>query len=269
MDKKQKEIFKKIVAFIASLITFVSFFLLDIPSIIEKYFSHLSDKENVKEVDLRQPDENENKKGDEDKELSKGYDTQNQENILDGIIKQAEDVFNNEGYESAILVLKDAVKKYPNNDRLQQELNKYEDYRPIPITKFPQLENTAKGGKSGTLIDEYKEDKFNNKYLYSFSLSKGKVSYFLDGKFSLIKGVIACPKEVSYSNFRISATITISIDGNKKYISNPVEVDTYLQNVEIDLTGANKIEIEWECKGINISENWGYYATLFDTYFYK
>lgn len=148
-------------------------------------------------------------------------------------------------------------------------MEKYEDYRPIPISDFPQLKNTANGVEDKTFVNQYKEDKFNNKYLYSFSLSRGTVSYFLGGEFSLIKGTIACPKEITYSNYRKSSTITIIVDGQRKFISNPVEVDTYLQVFEIDITGASTIEIKWECEGGNIWKNWGDYATLFDTYFYK
>ncbi|MFQ9922126.1 MAG: hypothetical protein ACLRVU_01360 [Beduini sp.] len=273
MDKQQKH---KVVTLIVTIMSFVSFFLLDVPSIFEKYFLP-EEKVGTEKVPrkIEEIDKNNNirnikrAEGESPEQIITQNSTQEKENFLNNIIKQAQVVFNSEGYENAILVLKDAIKNYPGENILLQELKKYEYYRPIPISEFPQLKNTANGVEDKTLINKYKEDKFNNTYLYSFSLSRGTVTYFLDGKFSLIKGTIACPKEIKFDNYRKSSTITIIVDGQRKFISNPVEVDTYLQVFEIDLTGANTIEITWECEGGNIWENLGYYATLFDTYFYK
>lgn len=116
MDKQQKQDKKRGGALILALMSVASFILLDVPSILEKYFS---DKTPAIEENI-ETDENDNENiesvtGEEG--LSEQNVTQNiqdsaqdKENILDNVIKQAEAVFNSEGYENAILVLKDAIK---------------------------------------------------------------------------------------------------------------------------------------------------------------
>lgn len=186
-------------------------------------------------------------------------------------IKKAEDAFTEKGYSAAMTIINDALTKYPDNGKLKKELEKYKKYEPVALSSYEQLKNTTKGEvNQGTYVNDYTEDKFGNKYISSFSLSQGSVTFALNQKYSKLKGIIACPKEIEYSSYADNARITASVD-NRSYIytSNKVAVDSEPQEFEIDVTGVKTLTLTWTCDGMNAWQNWGYYATIFDGAFYK
>lgn len=181
------------------------------------------------------------------------------------ILNKANESLINSGYESSVNIIKEGLLILNNDETLNKALLDYKEYAPIYMIDLPHLENTA----DKVYIDETFEDKFNNTYKSSYALSKGRVQYFIEGNYSSFKASLACPKNKEYDSFRTSATVTIYLDGKKRYTSPYIEVSSRPVIIDLDITGTEIIEFHWESQGANLWSDWGYLATLYDASFYK
>ncbi len=104
----------------------------------------------------------------------------------------------------------------------------------------------------------------------SFALSNGSVSFVTKQKYSLLKGVVACPQGIEYDSYRESAKVSVYLDDDVLvWSSSQMKVDSKPQPFEIDITGSDIVTLTWECEGANVWGNWGYYATIFNGEFLK
>lgn len=194
-----------------------------------------------------------------------------EENYVKEALANAEVSFNEQGYSAAVDIVNNALTKYPENSELKEALEKYKTYKPKLLVDCEWIKNTTdEDVQENTYINDYTEDKFNNTYNTSFSLSNGSVTYYIDKKYSYFSGTVACPKGLNSDAYRESATIFI-YDENENYLwsSGDVKIDSEPQFFKVDIQGVEKLTLTWECKGANIWENWGDYATIFDGEFYR
>lgn len=112
--------------------------------------------------------------------------------------------------------------------------------------------------------DEFLTDNYGNEYEHSFYAGHGSVTYLTNYLYDTFSGTVAFPKGGSYDKSRNSATLIIYGDDEvlKKFekFNNLSSPEAFCLNIE----SYERIKLEWSCEGLNIWENWGYYATIFD-----
>lgn len=154
-----------------------------------------------------------------------------------------------------------------DSDRVQQ-LNKVcLSHIPVNLGDMEIHSNDTVGGvwNEQTLrTDAYLEDRYGGSYSHSLSVGCGSVTYLVNHQYDTITGVVAFPKGLTSNSAKKSATLTIYGDGvllaefkNFNSKSMPMALD-------LDISGYEKITLEWSCKGFNSWRDWGDFATIFD-----
>ncbi|MBP3323729.1 MAG: NPCBM/NEW2 domain-containing protein, partial [Clostridia bacterium] len=102
---------------------------------------------------------------------------------------------------------------------------------------------------------------------HSVSVGKGYITFLLNYKYDKFEGTVASPKGEESDSYRTSATLTIYGDGDEIAVFRDFSDTSRPQDFSIDVSPYEKVTLSWSCKGSNIWEDWGYFATIFDGVF--
>ena len=148
------------------------------------------------------------------------------------------------------------------------ELNTiYASYIPVILGEMEMFQNNTQGGMWVSKTDEtnqYLEDNYGNVYANSLSVGHGSVTYLVNFKYQTFSGTVGFPKGVESDGARESATLTIYGDGQKIKEFIKVNEATKPEAFSLDVSSYERITLEWSCAGMNIWEDWGFFATIFD-----
>ena len=143
----------------------------------------------------------------------------------------------------------------------------YRSYIPVILGEMEMFQNNTKGGSWANKTDEtdrYLEDNYGNVYTNSLSVGCGSVTYLVNFKYQIFKGVVGFPKGLESDSYRHSATLQIY--GDDEMIAEFADVDgkSKPESFALDISSYEKITLKWTCTGANIWYDWGYFATVFD-----
>ena len=175
------------------------------------------------------------------------------------------EIAKNGDYVKAFNMVEAALGKL-ESESLEELAKIYKSYIPVGLEELELFSDKSKGGDWGTSTyskDAYKEDTYRNSYTHSVSIGTGAVVYLLNFEYERLVGTIACPKGIEADNYRTSATLTILGDG-KELQSFEFTPDRKPVKLDLDISKYEKVSLKVSCAGLNIWNDWGYFATLFD-----
>ena len=138
---------------------------------------------------------------------------------------------------------------------------------PVLLNDMDLFKDASQGGDwnvSTIEKNDWYTDTYNNTYTHSISIGTEAVYYLVDFKYQTLRGTVACPKGITSDNARKSATLEIY--GDKKLLARFENVNEFFHpnTFELDVSSYEMITFYVECEGLNIWNDWGYYATIFD-----
>ncbi len=141
-----------------------------------------------------------------------------------------------------------------------------EDYR-VRLGDMEIFLRKTDGGSSYQYSDEYDRyltDNYGNTYSHSVSVGTGSLTYLVNHKYLTFSGTVAFPKGLYCDDYRSSATL--SVYGDDRLIAEFKNINeaTRPEAFSLNIGQYERITLKWTCKGRNIWEDWGYFATIFD-----
>lgn len=172
-----------------------------------------------------------------------------------------------EGEYRHALSLANSGTNYFSSTKVEELAMIYTSYIPVLLGEMEIFENDTEGGSWVTKTnktDKYLEDNYSNTYQHSLSVGCGSLTYLVNFKYQTFRGTVAFPKGLETDGARSSASLYIYGDGEK--IAEFLDIDESSRPAyfELDISRFERIELKWECKGYNIWEDWGYFATIFE-----
>lgn len=145
-----------------------------------------------------------------------------------------------------------------------------EEVYAIDLGAMEIFSNNSEGGMMATYTDsrdEFLVDNYGNEYSHSFYAGHGSVTYLTNYQYDSFSGTVAFPKGAYYGAAADYATLTIygddQIIGTFEEFNNLSRPESFYY----DIASYERIRLEWDCVGMNIWEDWGYFATIFDGQF--
>ena len=172
-----------------------------------------------------------------------------------------------EGNYQNALSLTESGLNYFTSTKVTELSTIYASYIPVILGEMEMFQNNTQGGMWVSKTDEtnkYLEDNYGNVYENSLSVGHGSVTYLVNFKYQTFSGTVAFPKGVESDGARESATLTIYGDGQKIKEFIKVNEATKPEAFSLDVSSYERITLEWSCAGMNIWEDWGFFATIFD-----
>lgn len=172
-------------------------------------------------------------------------------------------------YEQAISLIKIGL-KYFSSIQLEQLFDVYTSHIPVLLGDMEIFLNNTDGGSSLSAggktikVDTYSEDNYSNKYEHSFYAGCGSVEYLTNYKYQTFTGTVAFPKGLDSDSFRTSASLYIYGDGQVIASFKEVNETSKPESFSLDIKNYEKIVLKWVSHGLNIWQNWGDFATIFD-----
>ena len=169
-------------------------------------------------------------------------------------------------FEYAISLAKTGL-KYFSSSNVSELLKIYVSHVPVRLGDMEKFQNNTNGGSGNGKTDKsnrHLTDNYGNEYEHSFSAGCGSIVYLVNYQYQKLSGTVAFPKGVDADGFRSSATLKIY--GDDKEIAKFVNVseDTKPSEISLDISGYEKVKLQWTCEGLNIWQDWGYFATIFE-----
>lgn len=228
----------------------------------EEYANNSDYKEALQVINEKLESDSDNGYLEEEREdLKKRYETH--------VINSAKEAFQEENYEKAYNLVSAGL-EYVESKELEKLHEIYKSYIPVKLGDMEIFQNKSKGGMYASFtnkVDSYNEDSYGNTYSNSFFCGKGSIQYLVNFEFQTFSGVVACPKGETYDEFRTSATLKIYGDDSVIAEFKDYNLESKAKAFELDISSYEKISLVWECKGMNIWEDWGQFATIFDGMF--
>lgn len=191
--------------------------------------------------------------------------------IVDALQRAENEYYATYEIAGAIDILESCEVGLGKDARLEAAIKDYRENTIVYLVNMDYFDetysNSTYGGRNinETLIDNY-EETFSN----SMSCDCGHISYLVKDKgYSRFKGTVAFPKGYNSDGFRESANINIYADDKLIYTTQEFSATSKPEVIDLDITGAEVIEFEWNCEGWNIWHDWGYMATIYEGRFVK
>lgn len=172
-----------------------------------------------------------------------------------------------EGEYRHALSLANSGTNYFNSTKVEELVLIYTSYIPVILGEMEIFENKTEGGSwvsNTNKTDKYLEDNYSNTYEHSLSVGCGSLTYLVNFKYQTFRGTVAFPKGLETDGARSSASLYIYGDGEKIAEFLDIDSGSRPQYFELDISRFERIQLKWECKGYNIWEDWGYFATIFE-----
>ena len=185
------------------------------------------------------------------------------------VIEESLELANAGKYQNALSLAESGL-NYFSSTEVTELAEIYRSYIPVLLGEMEMFQNNTDGGswRSKTdKTDKYLEDNYGNTYSNSMSVGCGTVVYLVNFQYKTFSGTVAFPKGLETDSYRTSATLKIYGDGVKIAEFTDVGEDTRPAAFSLDISSYEKITLEWTCKGANIWEDWGDFATIFDGVF--
>lgn len=172
-------------------------------------------------------------------------------------------------YQQALSLAETSL-HYFSNAQVKELIAIYKSRLPVILENMPIFQNNTEGGSWLTKTDKinkYLEDNYGNTYANSLSVGRGSITYLVNYKYETFSGTVAFPKGLESDSFRESATLTIWGDDEKIAEFTNVNEATKPEAFSLDISAYERVTLSWSCKGGNIWDDWGDFATIFDGVF--
>ena len=183
--------------------------------------------------------------------------------LYQAISTQAQQLYQEGGYASSAALLSRGLALFQGDEDMLRWHSAAMSHIPISLSELDVFDFS--GGMSDYIYrDKYLEDNYANSYASSFYATSGGVTFLLNYKYKTFSGVVASAKghqaDVSHS----SAQLEIYAGDTLLFSSGDMNNTSPLTTFELDVSGYERITLQWTCKGGNIWKNWGYFAMIFD-----
>lgn len=153
--------------------------------------------------------------------------------------------------------------------RLMTLLGDIRGAMPFALAQIPVLRDETADARTGVASsvswDRVLTDIQGHPYSHSFSADIGSIVFDLGGDFALFSGTVAFPQGEKSDIYRASATLQIY--GDETLLNEFADIDSASAPIPFSLsvTGVRELTLRWTCQGANGWQDWGRFATLFDS----
>ena len=137
----------------------------------------------------------------------------------------------------------------------------------VRIEDMEIFKNKTKGGMDCTRTnkaDRFLTDNYGNTYSHSLSVGTGSLTYLLNYQYLTFSGTVAFPKGCQCDSYRESATLKIFGDDQLLAEFKNFNDGSRPEPFCISVKQYERLRLEWTCKGDNVWDDWGFFATIFD-----
>lgn len=173
----------------------------------------------------------------------------------------------NAGEFQHALSLAESGLNYFTSTRVTELTVIFKSHIPVILGGMEMFQNNTDGGSWATKTDDtnkYLVDNYGNEYANSLSVGCGSVTYLVNFKYQTFSGTVGFPKGLESDSYRESATLLIYGDGEKIAEFSNFNEATKPESFSLNISSYEKITLKWNCTGMNIWGDWGYFATIFD-----
>lgn len=169
-------------------------------------------------------------------------------------VSKAKEAYQNSGYQAAIDIIKEGLEILPDDDVLNDEYEKYEEYEPVLLSEmdtfYSDYEDWSNGGKENIQSVKDKLGKTHeNCIVYWYGYEDSKDIYVLDKKYSKFTGTIFVPdsRQSKIDDWYHDDPYYFSIYGDDKLLyKSPKMISTqYPVDFSIDISGVDQLKINW------------------------
>lgn len=181
------------------------------------------------------------------------------------VIAKADKEFAAKNYADAAVLIQDAINAIgDDNDKLNAANEKYSKYLPVYLNDmdYSDLSGTRYINYFGSTSDYFGNKYKNSYYIYGLLKKPGYAVYDIKGEYNTFKGVASIIE--SYSEIDGVKAFEIYGDDKLLYTSPAMTTDSTAENFEIDITGVQKIKINYP-----VADNANAFTGLFDACFVK
>ena len=182
--------------------------------------------------------------------------TNNEKEIVDAAIKKAEEAIAAGDYDGALSAIAEANHKVTDKTELQNEKNRIESLRPVPLKGLNMLSgnpdifgmDTISTGESFNCIGVTLFD------IDAHATRRNTIAYATQGKYDKFTATLALMNDNS-KNSPLDCFIEVYCDGIKSYTSPSIKKGDMPVQITADISGADKVEIKF-CVTNNTNSNW-------------